>query len=62
MSSSSGADGLAHLFTGNDIDPKQLAALVKLAKARNAFVIPTFSVLESVAGLRQDDVLADAGL
>ena len=57
-----GADGLVHLFTGQGIEPAQLAALTKLAKSRRAFVIPTFSVLESVAGLRSDDVLADAGL
>ena len=57
-----GADGLVHLFTGQTIEPAQLAALTKLAKTRKAFVIPTFSVLESVAGLRPDDLLADASL
>ena len=57
-----GADGLVHLFTGERIEPAQLAALAKLAKARKAFVIPTFSVLASMAGIRADELLADAGL
>jgi imidazolonepropionase-like amidohydrolase len=42
----SGADGLAHLFAfgGDVVDPK----FVPLVAERRAFVIPTFSVLESV--------------
>jgi imidazolonepropionase-like amidohydrolase len=42
----SGADGLAHLFAfgGDVVDPK----FVPLVAERHAFVIPTFSVLESV--------------
>lgn len=42
----SGADGLAHLFAfgGDSVDPK----FVPLVAQRQAFVIPTFSVLESV--------------
>jgi imidazolonepropionase-like amidohydrolase len=42
----SGADGLAHLFAfgGDSVDPK----FVPLVAERHAFVIPTFSVLESV--------------
>lgn len=42
----SGADGLAHLFAsgGDVVDPK----FVPLVAERDAFVIPTFSVLESV--------------
>ncbi len=42
----SGADGLAHLFAfgGDAVDPK----FVPLLAEHNAFVIPTFSVLESV--------------
>ncbi len=42
----SGADGLAHLFAfgGSTVDPK----FVALAAEHHAFVIPTFSVLESV--------------
>jgi len=57
-----GADGLVHLFVGEAIAPAELAQFVRLAKARKAFVIPTFSVMESIAGLRADDILADAGL
>lgn len=57
-----GADGLVHLFTGNEVDQTAIAKLVKLASKRGAFVIPTFSVLESVAGLRADDLLADQAL
>ncbi len=57
-----GADGLVHLFTGSAIDAAELAQFVKLAKARKAFVIPTFSVLESMAGIKAADVLGDAGL
>lgn len=55
-----GADGLVHLFSGKDIAAGDLASLVQLAKARKAFVIPTFSVLESIAGVRSDDILGDA--
>jgi len=42
----SGADGLAHLFAfgGDTVDPK----FVPLIAEHHAFVIPTFSVLESV--------------
>ena len=42
----SGADGLAHLFAfgGDSVDPK----FVPLVAEHHAFVIPTFSVLESV--------------
>lgn len=42
----SGADGLAHAFAfgGESIDPR----FVPLVAERRAFVIPTFSVLESV--------------
>ena len=42
----SGADGLAHLFAfgGDSVDPK----FVPLVAEHDAFVIPTFSVLESV--------------
>lgn len=57
-----GADGLVHLFNGSAIDPAALASLVQLAKSRHAFVIPTFSVLESMAGVHADDVLADPAL
>lgn len=57
-----GADGLVHLFPGRELDPAAIAGLVKLARAAKAFVIPTFSVLESVAGVRADDVLGDPAL
>ncbi len=57
-----GADGLVHLFVGKDVDQADLAALVALARQRKAFVIPTFSVLESMAGLKAADVLGDSAL
>ena len=57
-----GADGLVHLFPGKEIDPAAMASLVKLARERHAFVIPTFSVLESVAGLRSADILDDPAM
>ncbi|MES2127985.1 MAG: CIA30 family protein [Pseudomonadota bacterium] len=57
-----GADGLVHLFLGSAIDPAELDSFVALAKARHAFIIPTFSVLESIGGLREDDVLGDQDL
>ena len=54
-----GADGLVHLFPGDSADAEGLA---RLAAARGAFVIPTFTVLESMAGWRGDDLLADPAL
>ncbi|MES2150221.1 MAG: CIA30 family protein [Pseudomonadota bacterium] len=57
-----GVDGLVHLFVGGQIDPAELASLVALAQSSHAFVIPTFSVMESIAGLKADDILADASL
>jgi len=54
-----GADGLVHLFNGESISDADLKSFVKLAHDRKAFVIPTFSVLESVAGLKEKDVLED---
>ncbi len=54
-----GADGLVHLFNGKALSPKQLQEVVSLAKAKRAFVIPTFSVLESIAGIKAQDVLND---
>ena len=57
-----GADGLVHLFVGKEVDPAAMASLVKLAKAHHAFVIPTFSVLESIAGVRAADILSDPSL
>jgi imidazolonepropionase-like amidohydrolase len=57
-----GADGLVHLFIGSDIAARDAQALAQLAKARRAFVIPTYVVLESMAGVKTDGVLADPAL
>lgn len=57
-----GADGLVHLFNGKTISAAQIDELIRLAKTSKAFVIPTFSVLESMAGLKSEDVLADQGM
>ncbi|MCP2007708.1 CIA30 family protein [Duganella violaceipulchra] len=57
-----GADGLVHLFNGERLSDAELAGFVKLVRQKRAFVIPTMSVLESIAGMREDDVLGDAGL
>lgn len=54
-----GADGLVHLFPGAASDASGLA---QLAASRGAFVIPTFTVLESMAGWRGDDLLANPAL
>lgn len=53
-----GADGLVHLFPAASSDA---AGLARLARSKGAFVIPTFTVLESMAGWRGDDLLADTG-
>lgn len=57
-----GADGLVHLFVGEDIAQDDLAAFTKLARSRKAFIIPTFSVMESIAGVQEQDVLEDRSL
>ncbi|MGF6274325.1 imidazolonepropionase-like amidohydrolase [Massilia sp. UYP11] len=57
-----GADGLVHLFLGAAPDRQAVDSLARLARTRGAFVIPTFTVLESMAGVRSDDLLADARL
>lgn len=57
-----GADGLAHLFPGTAIAQEDVDGLVRLAKSHGAFVIPTFSVLESVAGIKPRDLLDDPGV
>ena len=57
-----GADGLVHLFLGAAPDRQAVDGLARLARTRSAFVIPTFAVLESMAGVRGDDLLADARL
>lgn len=53
----SGADGLAHLFAfgGDSVDPQ----FVPLVAEHHAFVIPTFSVLESVCNLSPGQHLLD---
>jgi imidazolonepropionase-like amidohydrolase len=53
----SGADGLAHLFAfgGDAVDPK----FVPLVAEHHAFVIPTFSVLESVCNESPGEHLLD---
>ncbi len=56
-----GADGLAHLFPGDAISAADAQALARLAQARGAFVIPTMSVLSSMAGIRPE-VLDDPAL
>jgi imidazolonepropionase-like amidohydrolase len=57
-----GADGLVHLFTGREIQDAQTQELIRAAKKNKAFVIPTFSVLESLAGMKSDDVLKSESL
>jgi len=57
-----GADALVHLFLGAAPDATAVDSLAKLAKRRNAFVIPTFTVMESMAGIRGDDLLGNADL
>lgn len=57
-----GADGLVHLFVGAGIGERDAAALARLAAAKHAFVIPTFSVLESMAGIRPGELLDDPAL
>jgi imidazolonepropionase-like amidohydrolase len=57
-----GADALVHLFLGAAPDATAVDSLTRLAKRKNAFVIPTFTVMESMAGVRGDDLLGDADL
>lgn len=57
-----GADALVHVFLGAAPDPTAVDSLAKLAKRKNAFVIPTFTVMESMAGVRVDDLLGNADL
>ncbi|MBI3713612.1 MAG: amidohydrolase family protein, partial [Burkholderiales bacterium] len=57
-----GADGLVHLYNGAEISETQTNELIALAKKHNAFVIPTLSVLESIAGVHPDDVLQDGSV
>jgi len=57
-----GADALVHLFLGAAPDATAVDSLARLAKRKNAFVIPTFTVMESMAGVHSDDLLGDADL
>jgi len=58
-----GADGLVHLFLGAAPNQQSVDSLARLAKRQGAFVIPTFTVMESMAGVTGgDDVLLEAGL
>jgi len=57
-----GADALVHLFLGAAPDATAVDSLAKLAKRKNAFVIPTLTVMESMAGVRGDDLLGNADL
>ncbi|HEV3040718.1 MAG TPA: CIA30 family protein [Candidatus Angelobacter sp.] len=50
-----GADGLAHLFVGEHSDPD----LGKLAAAHHVFVVPTLSVLNSICGIKKDELVND---
>ncbi len=57
-----GADGLVHLYVGSKITEAQSKEIVGLAKRNGSFVIPTFSVLESMAGIKSQDILSDASM
>jgi imidazolonepropionase-like amidohydrolase len=57
-----GADGLAHLFLGNAVSTGQAQDLAELAQSKGAFVIPTFSVLESMAGVKPGELLEDPAI
>jgi imidazolonepropionase-like amidohydrolase len=57
-----GADGLAHLFPGARIAQEDADGLAHLAASKGAFVIPTFSVLESMAGVKPRDILDDPAI
>lgn len=48
-----GVDGLAHLYFNDAYDPN----FGRLAAQKRAFVIPTFSVLQTLAGMRETTVL-----
>jgi imidazolonepropionase-like amidohydrolase len=57
-----GADGLAHLFPGERIAQEDADGLAQLAASKGAFVIPTFSVLESMAGVKPRGILDDPAI
>jgi imidazolonepropionase-like amidohydrolase len=54
----SGVDGLVHLYFNDAYDPD----FGKLAARAKAFVIPTLSVLHSMAGMSNAALIADPGL
>ncbi|MBC3882900.1 CIA30 family protein [Undibacterium sp. LX40W] len=57
-----GADGLVHLYIGSSISEAQSKEIIALAKKNGSFVIPTFSVLESMAGMKSQDLLNDTSM
>jgi len=57
-----GVDGLVHLFLGEPLEQARIDSLAQLAKRKGAFIIPTFTVLESEAGLSGAPLLSDAKL
>jgi imidazolonepropionase-like amidohydrolase len=54
-----GADGLVHLFMGSSLAQQDADSLAQLAQSKGAFVIPTFCVLESMAGVKPDDLMGN---
>jgi imidazolonepropionase-like amidohydrolase len=57
-----GADGLAHLFLGTAITQEDADGLAQLAMAKGAFVVPTFAVLDSMAGVKPRGLLDDPAI
>ena len=57
-----GVNGLVHLFLGEPLAQARIDSLAQLAKRKGAFIIPTFAVLESEAGLSGEPLLGDANL
>lgn len=57
-----GVDGLVHLFLGKPLSETEVAEFVALCQQHRAFVIPTFSVLHSMAGIPANALLAQTEL
>lgn len=57
-----GADGLVHLFVGEQISAGDLDSFAALARQKKAFVIPTFSLMESIAGLTSADIMGEPAM
>jgi hypothetical protein len=57
-----GADGLVHLFVGEQISAGDLDSFAALARQKEAFVIPTFSLMESIAGLTSADIMGEPAM